>query len=72
MTRKRHKELTEAVATLRRNLKEVKPYKGMTGKHYQIDFKKGVVGIRVGGKFYNTLCWVEEYLWKAKEWGMVK
>lgn len=72
MTRKRYNELIAAVRTLRRNLKEAERPPNQTEKDYGITFCGGTVGFVYSGKFYDTLCMLEEDLYKAKKWGWVK
>ena len=72
MTKKRHRKLLNAAATLRNAFQEMPHYPGEKGKHYGIYFRKNEVGFGVGEQFYNTLGFVEEMLVKAESMGFVK
>ncbi len=70
MTKKRHKELTDAVHTIMRNLKEVPETEGASGG-YLITTTK-CTGFMVGKEFYHTLEFMADELFSAERNGFVK
>lgn len=70
MTKKRHKELTDAVHTIMRNLKVRRDSSGLL-VGYTISTTKRT-GFMVGKEFYHTLEFMSEQLFNTERDGFVK